>query len=110
LCISNLAEGWWNLTMMSNLGMSCRIRKVDKADAYSWDFLKIFVVSRILFSGHELVHCNKRCWWILKLDIQVKSWKYMEIWYILYYHLSQLKTTLYFLHWPSSEQYELLER
>jgi hypothetical protein len=48
--------------MMSNLGMSCRIRKVDKADAYSWDFLKIFVVSRILFSGHELVHCNKRCW------------------------------------------------
>lgn len=53
---------------------------------------------------------NKRCWWILKLDIQVKTeniWKYETSYIITFLNSKLLKTTLYFLHWPSSERYEL---
>ena len=52
LCMSNLAEGWWNLRRMSNLGMSCRLRNLG--------IFKIFIVSRILCLGCKLVHCIQK--------------------------------------------------
>jgi len=52
LCMPNLAEGWWNLRRMSNLGMSCRLRNLG--------IFKIFIVSRILCLGCKLVHCIQK--------------------------------------------------